>query len=140
MSLRRLTQLCIEDGVWTPEEQHNLAFQAMRRECQAALQVKDSRGLPLAGPSAQADEAHAPIWFQLGLWDETVSIYNMALRLRGIEKDYDTLECLWRYHEERWGNAPPIPRMEYPEAAEIWWHEGRASGEPEPWEDDDDED
>lgn len=137
MSLRRLTQLCAAEGVWTEEEQHNLAFAAMRRQVQQALQVKNSLGLPMAGPSQQTD-AGAPIWVQLGLWDEDISLYNMALRLRGIEKDYDTLECLWRNHQARWGNAPPIPHWTYPDEAPLWWHDQPANGEPEPLDDEED--
>lgn len=105
MSLRRLTQYCLEAGVWSEEEQHNFAFATMQRECQRALQHKNSLGLPVAGPTPQKS-GNAYIWAQLNLWDEEISLFNMALRIKQGEKDYDTLECLWRYHEQRWGNAP----------------------------------
>jgi hypothetical protein len=119
LSLRRLTQLCLEEGVWTLEEQHNMAFAAMQRQCHRALQTKNSLGLPIAGPTPQRI-GNAHVWAQLNLWDEETSRFNIALRIRQMEKDYDTLECLWRYHEQRWGNAPPIPRYSYPDDQPMW--------------------
>ena len=139
MSLRRLTRLCWDEGVWSPEEQINMGLKAAQRECQSALQVKNSQGLPVAGPSADKD-GNSPIWVQLNLWDEDISLFNMALRIRGIAKDYDTLECLWRYHEQRWGNAPPIPHWSYPEEAPMWWYDQPESGDASPLDDDDDDD
>jgi hypothetical protein len=136
LSLRRLTHLCAEEGVWTADEQRQMAFQAMRRECQTALQTKNSLGLPVAGPSPRKD-GNAPIWVQLTLWDEETSLFNMALRIRGMAKDYDTLECLWRHHVARWGHAPPIPRWSFPDDEPMWWYDQPESGDPAPLDDDD---
>jgi hypothetical protein len=138
LSLRRLTQYCWEEGVWNAEDQRHMAFAAAKRECHAALQTKNSLGLPVAGQSPRKDGT-ARIWVQLQLWDEDTARFNLAMRLRQVEKDYDTIEAIWRYYEQRWGNAPPIPRWEYPEEAPMWWYDEPSSGEPEPLDEDEDD-
>jgi hypothetical protein len=98
-----------------------MGFRDAKRQCQDVLQTKDRQGLPLAGPSPQKD-GNARVWVQLSLWDEGISLYNMALRIDGIAKDHDTLLCLWRYHIERFGTAPPIPSLTFPDHEEMWWY------------------
>ena len=41
-----------------------------------------------------------------------------------MTKDYQVIEALYHYMQERYGTAPPIPRlvMDDPEAA-LWWED-----------------
>jgi hypothetical protein len=123
MSLRRLTQLCWEEGVWSQEERHNRAFRSCMRECEAVLQRKDAAGLPIAGPSQRRD-GKGRVWVQLTLWDYDTAIYNLAMRLRQSEQDYATIRAIQEYIKLRWGEAPPIPTWEFPEEEPLWWHDG----------------
>jgi hypothetical protein len=131
MSLRRLTQLCWEEGVWTEEERHNFAFHAAMRQCHTALQKKDMAGLPLAGPSRQK-EGKGRVWVQLSLWDYDTAEYNLAMRLCQTEQDYATIKAIRDYMEMRWGEAPLIPSWEFPEDEAEWWHDQ--------WSDEDEDD
>lgn len=134
LSVRRLTRLCWEEGVWTELERDEMAFGTCMRQCESVLRTKDEAGLPLAGPSPEKDGAGC-VWVQLSLWDYETARYNLGMRLRQAEQDYATIKAMRDYMELRWGQAPEIPTWEYPEDHPIWWHDGFE----EPNEDDDDD-
>jgi hypothetical protein len=124
MSLRRLTELCWTEGVWTEEDRQNRAFRSCMRECETALQRKDAAGMPLAGPSRQKDADGGRIWVQLSLWEYDTAEYNLAMRLRQVEQDYATIRAIHGYMLLRWEKAPLIPTWDYPEDEPMWWHDG----------------
>jgi hypothetical protein len=136
MSVRHLAQLCWDEGVWDESARRHMAFAAAKREVQTALQAKDGQGLPLAGPSMRL-EGRARVWVQLELWDRETAVYNLGMRLRGIDKDYATAIAIHEYIDKRWGNAPPIPEWSFPDEAPCWWVE-EPPDDPPPYDDDDD--
>jgi hypothetical protein len=136
LSLQRLTQYCWQDGIWSEDEKRQMAFAAAKRQCHNALKTKNSLGLPVAGPSLRRDDG-APVWVQLQFWDEETCKYNIALRLRQVQKDMRMIEALQRYYAERWGTPPPVPRLVLPDEADIWWMEPDED-DPSPLDEDDD--
>lgn len=123
VSLDRLTHYCWDEGVWTEEERHNMAFKAAKRECHQVLSRKGPTGLPVAGPTPKHDNG-SKRWRQISLWDYADAEYNLGMRLKQVTKDYQVIEALYNYMQERYGAAPPIPRlvMDDPEAP-LWWED-----------------
>jgi len=135
LSLARLTHYCWEEGVWTAEEQHNMAFATATRECQRVLNQKGVTGLPVAGPTKKYDNGDRR-WRQLSLWDYDDAIYNLGMRLRQtVERDWQTIIVLHTYIQERYGQAPAIPQWEMPPNTPLWWRDlddGNGHDEDEP--------
>jgi len=123
ISLDRLTHYCWDEGVWTDEEQHNMAFAAAKRQCQQVLHRKDATGLPVAGPTQKRDNGSRR-WRQISLWDYDDATYNLGMRLQqAVDRDWQTVIALHNYIQERYGQAPPIPTWELPPDATPWWRD-----------------
>ena len=123
MSLDRLTHYCWAEGVWSEEEQHNMAFAAARRECHQALRQKGPTGLPLAGPTQKLDEDKRS-WVQLDMWDYDDATYNLGMRItQAIDRDWTAVLALYNYIQERYGQAPPIPRWVMDDDTSPWWRD-----------------
>lgn len=125
ISLDRLTHYCWDEGLWTDEEQHNMAFAAARRECHQALRSKDAAGLPMAGPTQKLDDdGSGAQWRQITLWDYEDATYNLGMRIQQvIDRDWPVIVALYLYIQERYGQAPPIPRWEMDGDAPLWWRD-----------------
>jgi hypothetical protein len=123
LSLRRLTIYCLEEGIWSEEEQHNLIFSAAQRECQRVLNRKDHAGLPLAGPTPRFEHGDRR-WRQIGLWDYADAEYNLGMRLKQVLVDYKAVVTLHNYIQDRYGTAPEIPHWEMNDPdAPLWWED-----------------
>ena len=123
ISLDRLTRIAIAEGVWDAEESASMVFVTARRVCHTALRQKSPTGLPLAGSTRKQDDDGDTLWIQLQLWDFDDALHNLRLRLRQTTLyDWPTIERLHQYVLDRFGAAPPIPRivMDDPEAP-LWW-------------------
>ena len=127
ISLDRLTRIAIAEDVWSEDERYSMVFATARRVCQNALRQKSPTGLPLSGSTRKMDEDGDPLWIQLDLWDFDDALHNLRLRLRQTTVyDWPTIERLHQYMLDRFGAAPPLPRlvMDDPEAP-LWWLEDR---------------
>ena len=125
MSLDRLTRIALAEGVWGEDERSSMVFWAARRVCHQALRQTSPTGFPLAGSTRKQDEDGDPLWIQLQRWDFDDARHNLWLRLRQTTlHDWPTIERLHQYVLDRFGAAPPIPRlvMDDPEAP-LWWLE-----------------
>lgn len=124
ISLHRLTQYCLIEGVWTPEEQHSLVFTAAQNACHQALQVKSPEGLPMAGSTRKQDDDGNARWRQLLLWDYDDALHNLQLRVRQtMEHDWKIVKALHHWMLERFGHAPAIPQWVMPDGEQAWWQE-----------------
>jgi hypothetical protein len=79
--------------------------------------------LPVAGPTQKYEHGDR-IWRQISLWDYADTKYNLGMRIKQETKDHQVIEALYHYMQERFGEAPPIPRlvMDDPDAP-LWWED-----------------
>jgi hypothetical protein len=139
MTVSRLTRLCNEAGVWTDDEWHQMAYKGAKTQVHRALKAKDSSGLPRAGISpTRVGNAH--VWVQLEFWDYDTALFNLDMLLTQTEKDYAQIRLLVDYIEKRWGMAPDVPILHYPDEANMQWRYSTRTGEPLPLDDEDDDD
>jgi hypothetical protein len=123
IGLDRLTHYCWDEGVWTGQEQRNMAFAAAKRECHQALRTKGPTGLPIAGPTQKRDNGSRR-WRQISLWDYDDATYNLGMRItQAIDRDWPAVIALHNYIQERYGQAPPIPHWEMDGDAPLWWRD-----------------
>jgi hypothetical protein len=120
MGIARLARLCLEEGVWSDHERDQMAFSDAKRQCHGALKSKDATGLPVAGLAARS-AGRTNVWKQLPLWDFEDAVFNLGIRIKQQASDYGSIRTLWSYIDKRWGQAPVIPTLEYPEDQPIWW-------------------
>lgn len=122
LSLTRLTHYCLAEGIWTEEQRQQIVFKACRLECRQVLKKHDSTGLPIAGLTEKYHSGdEEPLWVQRELWDLDDAQFNLGLRIKSLGHDWEAMERLHAYIEDRYHTSLPIPTCVMPPEDQQWW-------------------
>lgn len=113
MPIRKLAQLCIDEGLYSDADKADVLIKAVMSDCRQALRERDDRGLPVAGPTRRTldgdEDDSAEVWIQRVFWEYDDYAHNILERVTGIEADSRVVMGLHRECVDRYGQGPELP-------------------------------
>lgn len=101
--------VCIEHGLYSPEELERAKIQKVQSDIRRALKAPDDVGLPFAGQTAEKSESGGPVWRQRRYWSFDDYEINITELIDNRDENHESATRLRGECMSRFGRAPEIP-------------------------------